>query len=400
VAGHADVDGRRPALWWDAATALVFTGVLAFELSHHVDDGYRYGATSWNLPILLGTVAALVLRNSAPGLAVTLGYGCALVPSLFVAHTMFFFGTLLPLLLLTFTATRRLAVRGALLAVAGPLLLLVVVPLHQPDFDAGDYLFWAVVAGIAVTVGVVLRRLDDHRAALATALAEQVHDQELRERALLLDERSRIARELHDVVAHAVSLMVVQAGAARLAVGLDDEEARAGMHAVEAAGRDALLDLRRLLSVLRPEEPSDEAPAPAPGVALLPDLVERLRGAGLAVSVDVEGEPWRLPAGLDLSVYRIVQESLTNTLKHAGATAARVMLRYEADELVLDVVDDGPHRTAHARNGGGHGLVGMRERAKIFGGTVEARPEGRGWRVSARLPRPLQSERADVGVPR
>src|SRR5206468_12723310 len=140
---------------------------------------------------------------------------------------------LMPLLVLTYTGARRLVGRDYLLALLAPALLLVVVPLHQPDFDAGDYLFWLMLSTVAIGLGTLMRRLDRQHTALEATLAAQVRDQDLRERALLLDERARIARELHDVVAHAVSLMVVQAGAARLAVGFDDDEARDGMLAVE-----------------------------------------------------------------------------------------------------------------------------------------------------------------------
>jgi signal transduction histidine kinase len=315
-----------------------------------------------------------------------MGYAPVLVTSLFAEHTIFFFGTLMPLLALTYTATRLAPPRLAPVPMAAAALVLVVVPLHQPSFDTGDYLFWAMLGGSAVGLGVVMRRLDHNRAALAATLAEQVHDQDLRERALLLDERSRIARELHDVVAHAVSVMVVQAGAARLDVGVDDEQARAGLLAVERAGRDALDDLRRLLGVLKRDD--DQSPAaPAPGLHMLAELVARMTDARL--DIRVEGTvPDDLPAGLDQSLYRIVQESLTNVLKHAGPTAVRVRFCTDQAHVDVDIEDDGPRSASSRRRSRqpGHGLVGIRERAAVFGGRFSAGPFESGWRVHVSIP--------------
>ncbi|HMC69819.1 MAG TPA: histidine kinase, partial [Mycobacteriales bacterium] len=320
--------------------------------------------------------------------AILIGYSFVLVPSLFVAHTVFFFGTLMPLLVLTYTGARRLHGRAFSLALLAPALLLAVVPIHQPGFDAGDYVFWLMLSTIAVGLGTLMRRLDGQHSALEATLAEQVRDQDLRERALLLDERARIARELHDVVAHAVSLMVVQAGASRLAVGFDDDEARTGLLAVESAGRDALVDLRRLLDVLRPD-PEAVATSPTPGVAMLGELVTKMESAGLQVTLEISGEPAPLPAGLDLSLYRIVQEALTNTLKHAGPTGVTVRISYD-DNVRVHIADDGPgeRRGSRRRGATGHGLVGMRERAAVFGGTFQAGPQGEGWSVDVRLPIP------------
>src|SRR3954470_21711267 len=378
---------RNPAVV-DALTALGFAILVLIELKAHMDDGYSAGAASWNLPLLLGTVAALAVRRSHTAATIAVGYAFVLVPSLFVAHTVFFFGTLMPLLVLTYTGARRLHGRAFWLVPLAPALLLVAVPLHQPDFDGGDYLFWLMLSAIAIGLGSLMRKLDQQHDALETTLAEQVRDQDLREHALLLDERTRIARELHDVVAHAVSLMVVQAGASRLAVGFDDEEARTGMLAVESAGRDALVDLRRLLGVLRPD-PEAAATSPTPGVALLDDLVSKMETAGLRVTLEISGKTAPLPAGLDLSVYRIVQEALTNVLKHAGPTAVTVRLSYDDDLRVL-IADDGPgeRRSGRRRGASGHGLVGMRERAAVFGGSFQAGPHGDGWCVDVTMPIP------------
>jgi signal transduction histidine kinase len=376
----------------DALLAAGFCGLVVVELLARMDDGYQVGRAWWNAPLLLITTAALAWRGRRPIAAFAAGYAPVVITSLFAAHTIFFFGTLMPLLVLSYGAARVAARRLLPAIVTITALPLVVVPLHQPAFDAGDYLFWAMLGGSALALGVVMRRLDRHRAALVTTLAEQVLDQDLRERALLLDERRRIARELHDVVAHAVSLMVVQAGAARLAVGTDDGQARTSLRAVEQAGRDALLDLRRLLGVLEPEE--DATPtAPAPGLHLLPELISRMRRAGLDIRVEGSA-PADLPAGLDQSLYRIAQESLTNVLKHAGPTD--VLVRFGDDDatLALEVSDSGPAiRRARVRTDGGHGVVGMRERAAVFGGRFEAGPSGDGWRVAVSIPWPIEAAR-------
>jgi signal transduction histidine kinase len=213
--------------------------------------------------------------------------------------------------------------------------------------------------------------------------AQLERDQQERAQAAVAEERSRIARELHDVIAHSVSVMTVQAGAARTLLPEDPDRAMAPLLAVEETGRQALAEMRRLLGILR----EDNAPAlaPQPGLSELPALAESVRHAGLPVEVSVEGEPRPLPAGVDLTAYRIVQEALTNTLKHAGPTRASVVVRYDRDAVVLSVIDDG--RISTAADGSGHGLIGMRERVGLYGGELHAGPGANGgFVVSARLP--------------
>jgi signal transduction histidine kinase len=198
-------------------------------------------------------------------------------------------------------------------------------------------------------------------------------------------ERATIARELHDVIAHSVSVMTVQAGAARVLLDEDrPERAREPLLAVEETGRQALGEMRRLLGILRGDEHETRL-APQPGISDIDALVEHMRRAGLPVDVVVEGEPRRLPPGVDLAAYRVVQEALTNALKHAGAARAEVSIRYGNAALELTVTNDGHVR----RNGrrGGHGLVGMRERVALYGGEFEAGPRnGGGYAVRASLP--------------
>jgi signal transduction histidine kinase len=201
------------------------------------------------------------------------------------------------------------------------------------------------------------------------------------------EERARIARELHDVVAHNVSLIVVQAVAAEDVFDARPDVARDALRKIEASGRAALAELRRLLETVRPDS-ADDANAPQPGLSRLDALAEAVEATGLTVEVHREGAPVDLPAGVDLSAYRIVQEALTNTLRHAGATRADVTVRYGADGVGVEVVDDGAGASVGlVDDRGGHGIVGMRERAALLGGTIEvgAAPGG-GFRVHAELP--------------
>jgi signal transduction histidine kinase len=242
----------------------------------------------------------------------------------------------------------------------------------------GQAVFGGVVLFVAWYVGRRLR--------LRTERAAQLQREQAAEaRRIVIEERARIARELHDVVAHRVSLMTVQAGAAKAVAAEDPEGARRAMAAVEEAGRQALEELRHLLGVLRPETDLDGL-GPQPGLADLPRLVEQLREAGVEVSLATDGVPAELPARVDLFAYRIVQEALTNVLKHAGpGTRTEVRLGTDRSGIVVEVADDG--HGASVLPGAGHGIVGMRERALLLGGTLDARPRpGGGFRVVAHLP--------------
>jgi signal transduction histidine kinase len=197
-------------------------------------------------------------------------------------------------------------------------------------------------------------------------------------------ERARIARELHDVIAHHVSLMVVQSGALRRRVDAADVSAPV-LDSIATTGREALAEMRRLLGVLRPDATPAER-APQPGLAELSELAEQVRSGGLDVTLSIEGAPRPLSPGRELAAYRIVQESLTNVVKHARAQHAEVLLRYCDDAIELVISDDGDGPGAPA-DPGGHGLVGMRERVALYGGTLSAaHREGGGFRVEARLP--------------
>jgi signal transduction histidine kinase len=219
----------------------------------------------------------------------------------------------------------------------------------------------------------------------AERAAQLEREQAAEARRAIAEERTRIARELHDVVAHRVSLMTVQAGAAKTVAAADPESASQAMHEVEKAGRQALDELRHLLGVLRPEA-EVAALGPQPGLADVPRLVEQFRAAGLDVSLAMEGAQIDLPARVDLSAYRIAQEALTNVLKHAGPSArTEVRLSTDNHHVAIEVLDNG--RGGTILPGSGHGIVGMRERALLLGGSLHVGPRpGGGFQVVARLP--------------
>ena len=216
--------------------------------------------------------------------------------------------------------------------------------------------------------------------------AELIVEREQRAREAVMEERTRIARELHDVVAHAISVIVLQARGARHALDDEPDDARGAIDAIERTAAQALGEMRRLLAILRAD---DEAASLAPEASLaqLDVLAGEIRAAGLPVELRVDGEPRELSPGLDASAYRIVQEALTNALKHAGGSRATVTVVYGDGVLDLEVADDGVGHGNGTGNGHGHGLLGMRERAAVFGGRIDAGPrDGGGYAVRAQLP--------------
>jgi signal transduction histidine kinase len=253
----------------------------------------------------------------------------------------------------------------------------------------GDLFTFTVVPGLALilTRGAVRnRQLTADAHAARAELLEREH--ELRAQEAVADERARIARELHDLVAHNVSVMVVQAGVERHSLSEDQASTRAALESIEQAGRQAMDEARRLLGVLRPGGRREDL-EPQPGVGQIEALVDRVRRAGLPVTLTIEGDREPLPPGLDLCAYRIVQEGLTNALKHAGPARAEVVLRYARHALDIDVRDDGRGAGAGNGDGSGHGLIGMRERVALYNGQLQVGPgsEG-GFEVRARLPLP------------
>ena len=295
----------------------------------------------------------------------------AFVPFLAGCAAVFLFGLL---------RDRLLAVAGLAVAVAIEGLVVFKDPSETLDGFIATGIIFGIVWTIAFALGRKLQEADEARERAARAERER----EERARAAVGEERARIARELHDVVGHSVSVMTVQASAVRRLLRPEQEREREALLIVEQTGREALAEMRRMVGVLRRPE---EAPAlaPQPSLEYIGKLVEQAREAGLPVELHVEGDPVQLPVGLDLTAYRLVQEGLTNTLKHAGAEHAEVVVRYGEDHIELTVSDDG--EGAGNGDGSGHGLVGMRERVSVYGGELEAGPRAEGgYRLRAKLP--------------
>ena len=286
---------------------------------------------------------------------------------------------------------RRESVTALLVCLGGSAVAVIVwVPVRGVEL-VWRLIFAAVLFGgsalIAWVLGDSMRYRRGYYAALEDRAARLEAERHAQAKIAAAAERARIARELHDVVAHHVSVMVVQADGAGYALRTDPQRAEAALKAISSTGRQALTEMRRLLGVLRSAD-EQAALAPVPGLGELRELLDQARAAGLEVSYTLVGKPRELPDGAELAAYRVVQESLTNTRKHAGlAASASVTLRYEPDGLTVEVTDNG--MASSAQDNAGHGLAGMRERIAMYGGTVQAGPlPGGGFGVVARLPCP------------
>jgi signal transduction histidine kinase len=333
--------------------------------------------------LALVMTATLAWRRVAP-LAVV-GTVCAAIVVQVLAVTPYvpFLAGLLPMAVANYTAAAyapRFRAASLVAVFAAEAAIYAVIPEERAG---GEVLFAAFVAVGTWLAGDVVRSRFSRAERAVGAAHELLAERERAAAATLAEERSRIARELHDVIAHSVSVMGVQAGAARTLLDADPGAAREALRSIETTARESVAELQRLLAVLRERDDAPDGRAPQPGLAQLPGLVEQVRAAGLPVELSLsgDGEP---PPGIALAGYRIVQEALTNALKHAGApTTVAVALR--GGELYIEVRNAAGRRPSPAT--GGHGLVGMRERAHLYGGTVEAGPcpEG-GFAVSARLP--------------
>jgi signal transduction histidine kinase len=344
------------------------------------------------IPIALGLAVPVVFRRANPIGA----YAVAVVAGGFqVVYGVNPAVTDLAILILLYTlaayCSRRVSIWGLAVCLVGSAIGLARWShFTRPDVlgrVAAAAVLFIVPALLAWVLGDSMRYRRAYYANLEERAARLERERDAQARIAAVAERARIARELHDVIAHNVSVMVVQADGASYALASDPVRAREALAAISATGRQALAEMRRLLGVLRREEGGAvEARAPQPGIGELGELLDQARTAGLPVSFTVEGVPQPLPGGTALAAYRIVQESLTNTRKHAGPVAsASVVLRYSPDALVLTISDDG--RGAAAPDGTGHGLTGMRERVALDGGSVAAGPRpGGGFEVVATLP--------------
>ncbi len=341
--------------------------------------------------VVLVTVP-LAARRHHP-LAVNLTVCTALVVQvLLVAPYAPFLPALLALLIVNYSAAVYAPNRVRGLGLLAVFAVETVFYLRIPEERVGGEVVFAVVVAVGTwVVGDLVRSRWRGAEALADSARSLVAEQDVRASAILAGERSRIARELHDVIAHSVSVMGVQAGAARVLLEGDPQAAREALLEIEATARSSVLELQRMVRILRADDSSAQR-EPQPGLAQVPALLERVRAAGLPVTLTVEGPPPRLAPGVDLAAYRIVQEALTNALKHAQAPT-RVGICFHDSQVQLEVVDDGTGLPSRGP-GGGHGLVGMRERVLLYGGTLEVGPRpDRGYRVAAMLPVTVEGAR-------
>jgi signal transduction histidine kinase len=377
----------RPGHWLalDAVGALLVVAVwLPALLNGHSDAGPAVRFTAF-VGLLGATVLAvpLAMRRRYPVAACWLAvpaFGLSLATTVIPVVPL----ASVPMALVAYSiaATRR---RAAFVGLAAIVLVITAATTVWTGQWAWPRLTVLLPGMIVITGWLFGRMAGQYRAYAESLRAQRDRAADARVRATVADERLRIARELHDVVAHSMSVITIQADMGRLMLETKPAAAGAALGAIETTGRDALVEMRRMLGVLREDgDPTREALGPAPGLRELDRLVAHTATAGVDVTLVVTGRPRPLPAGVDLSAYRIVQESLTNVVKHAGASTCAVTIGYEREAVTIEIIDGG--RGGQVRSGG-HGLVGMRERAGLCGGEFDAGPlPDKGFRVSVRLP--------------
>ncbi|HEU0057168.1 MAG TPA: sensor histidine kinase [Gaiella sp.] len=373
--------------WWFDVLIVVLASAAVLEVAIRREDRDAPQTTLW-FCVPAAAVVALVLlaRRRFP-------FGAPAAFWLLAAATSFVDGRLIPypagLYLAGMLAAFLLGnLRDPVLARVGLAVVLgsmATIILNRPGHSPGEVVFIPLLFGIAWLAGFALNARAEQADAAEARAVQAERERETAARIAVAEERARIARELHDIVAHAVSVMVLQVGAVRHKLPEELADESDALRGVEGAGRTALAEMRRLLAAMR-DDGDDLELGPQPGLDSVGSLVAEVERAGLPVALHVEGETAPLPRAVELSAYRIVQEALTNALKHAHASRADVTLRYGPDELRIEVRDDGSGGGATS-NGPGYGLVGVRERVKIYGGTMTAgtAPDG-GFVLDARLP--------------
>ena len=327
----------------------------------------------WPLPVL-----GVVLAGSVAAMAIGTGKD----PSVAVALVLYLVASRYPRPASAAVLAGVLALTAAGTAAGG-----AALEHGQAGTVAARFTGAAVVLTAAWVIGVAVRQQRAYSAGLREQADRRVRAQLAEGRRAATGERLRIARELHDVVAHSLSLIAVQAGVGHYVAGARPEEAARALASIETTSRDALREMRRLVGVLRDEDAGTDL-APARGLADVGQLITGTADAGVQVQLEIRGTQRPVPPGVDLAAYRIIQEALTNVVKHARTTASRVRLTYTDDALDLEITDDGAGAPAGAvAASAGHGIAGMAERASLFGGELHAGPlPGRGFRVAARLP--------------
>lgn len=378
---------RSPALSWNLALdGLVVAAAVGSVVGALIRQPEATGVALWSESLTLGLAVLLLLGRrrfpfAAPAVMWVVCASLSFANGALIANSPVVFAAGMgAALLLGNLRSDRLARAGLGLVVVGA----AIVVEHQPGHDLATLVFTPLLFVIAWLSGHALRLRSTQTQAAEERAARAERERETATRLAVAQERARIARELHDVVAHALSVMVLQVGVVRRRTPAEQAESREALGNVERAGRAALTEMRRLLDAMRSEDDALEL-GPQPGLSDLTDLVDEVRSTGLDVRLTVRGEPAALPAVLDLSAYRIVQEGLTNALKHAHAQRVDVDVRIEPEDLSIEVRDDG---RGSATNGvdPGYGLVGIRERVSLLGGEMSAGPHPGGYLLQARLP--------------
>lgn len=375
---HAAAERRHRLL--DAALALALT--LFAQVEVWTSDGVASPLLAQSACFAAATLS-VAARRVWPLVALLVGAAALTVQTVALGDAPVA-GGFLALLVLTYSVGACSPWRSAVCGLAALALAVTAEPLVDAETRSlADAVGNVAVLGLLWGVGRLVRELRQRGDLLEHRAEELEQSQDAQVRLAVAEERRHIARELHDVVAHSVSVMVLQAGAARQHLALDPERARQPLLVVEEVGREALEELHRLLQVLRGDDDRHQTLA---GLAHLDQLVEQVRAAGLDVELRVTGSPLPLAPGLDLTAYRVLQEGLTNVLKHAPAARTEVTLEYTLEEVVLTVANEGAALRA-GTTAGGHGLIGMRERVQLYGGTLEASPLGPGrFALRSRLP--------------
>jgi signal transduction histidine kinase len=365
----------------DAGFALVLFAVGQAETWLSFGTGLGHGSDAVTATLGALMTLPLAFRRRAPLVVAALVAIPTPLVGLFTPLQLLFFGGFLPLLTVAYTLAARARSPRELAWLALPLMALVAVELEVPEFrKAGEIVFDWLWFAATIAIGLVVRARSLHAERSESRAVRLETEREV----VLREERARIARELHDVIAHSVSVIVIQAGAAEPLVEEDPEQARLALHAIRSTASDALGEMRRLLGILRAAD-DELSLTPQPSIAELEPLLAQARAGGLEVELRVDGKPRLLAPGVDLAAYRIVQEALTNTRKHAGASSATVALRYGPSQLEIRVVDDGA--AVVEPTVAGHGLVGMRERVGLYNGALEVGTcDGGGFLVRAVLP--------------
>jgi signal transduction histidine kinase len=376
---------RRHPWWTDSLLALFLTIISVGSVVF--GGGGRDARAIAVLDAILVPVTTLpiAVRRYRPVAVLAITVSAETVLLLFSTRVQAPFGVIVALYTVAARCERPVSLRAGGWA-ALPITVGVIV---NTGPNVGRIIPKLALFAIAWVIGDNIRTRRAYLAELEARAARLEREREERDERAVAEERNRIARELHDVIAHNVSVMVVQASAGDDLFDSDPRRARESLSAVAATGRAALTELRRLLGVIRTEDDHERGASyvPQPGIEYLGELVRQIRETGLAVELSVLGQPRELPEAVGLCAYRIVQEALTNTLKHADASRARVSVRYVSDALELQVVDDGRGASPVNGDSDGHGLIGMRERVGLFGGELTAAPRaGRGYAVRARLP--------------